>query len=231
MFRESEWETPYWEDPLQIMTTTIDQLNGDIDDQRANLAYCLRRGFHGHIPGTNSVRNVLKIPARKFRDFNLHIIHNYHNKIHNGIGGTMSTDYAANTPEFFLHHAFLDKIWYMWQAQSDDHKYVHFLQRNITKMMGCNHTQRELIDSHDLPGCINVRYTDIPEKANVRDARKREKRLKDDIDDMSRTPHAFWDPYLRDKWDDVFPSCDSSDRDKKRAHHLHLKIDLPGADD
>ena len=38
----------------------------------------------------------------------------------------MCTVTAANAPEFFLHHGFIDKIWANWQEYSDAHMRVHF---------------------------------------------------------------------------------------------------------
>ena len=46
------------------------------------------------------------------------------------------------------------------------------------------------------------------------------------IDDMGRTPYEFWNKYLLKRWDDKFPRCRPSEKDKDRAHELHLMIDL-----
>ncbi len=172
----------------------------------------------------------------------------------------MSTDYAANAPEFWFHHGFLDKIWYMWQRKSNDHKYVHFLQRNVTKMLGCQYTRRDYIDSHHLPRCIRVKYSTFPKglrkevhRNNNKNASKLvgiqnsfNRKEKQDIirnsktsmkygidsskyeilDDMGRTSHTFWDPYLIKRWDKDFPSCKASRKDKYRAHKLHFMIDV-----
>ena len=107
MFQESQWETPYWEDPMDIILSTADQLRGDIEDQRGNLAFCLRRAFKGLTPSVASIQRTLELPARRFTDFDVQIRHNYHDRLHNIIGGTMCTHYAADTPEFWMHHAFL----------------------------------------------------------------------------------------------------------------------------
>ena len=246
MFRERKWTTPYWENPMTIIIKTLDETNGDIGDVNADFSFCLRRGMHGTPPGVNSIRKILKIPARRYHDFALHMIHNYHNKIHNMIGGTMATDYSANAPEFWLHHGFLDKIWYMWQLQSYDHKYVHFLQRNQTKMMGCKYTRRDYIDSHSLPKCTRVKYTnsagysrgELPRETDTSEEKDKWGSLEDStrnekdmhvvepIDDMARTSYKFWQHYLKKKWDDEFPTCKSTEKDSWRAHELHLQIDL-----
>ena len=42
-----------------------------------------------------------------------------HNKIHGSLGGDMSNPWMSpNDPIFFLHHAFIDKMWDYWQAQN-----------------------------------------------------------------------------------------------------------------
>lgn len=41
-----------------------------------------------------------------------------HGQVHNNIGGDMAQMYSPNDPIFFLHHAFLDKLWWQWQQLS-----------------------------------------------------------------------------------------------------------------
>ena len=220
IFRESEWTTPYWEDPMDIILSSADQLNGGIEDQRGHLAFCLRRAFKGHTPSYNSVLRTLLLPARKFKDFDIQMRHNFHDRMHNVIGGTMCTHYAADTPEFFLHHSFLDKIWYTWQSKSWEHKWVHFLQRNTTKMLGTEYTQYEFTDSLNLPRCVKVKYREFPEK-------KRSKRDVN-IDSMRRMPNSYWQSYLNESWYGTFPNCTRSKKEKKRAKYLHSILDGPG---
>lgn len=218
MFREEIWETPYWEDPVDIIFSVKDRIKLDIDNNTGHLAYCLRRAFNGYTPTPISIERTLKIPATQFQDFDIQVRHNYHDRLHNIIGGTMSTHFAANAPEFFLHHAFLDKIWYTWQKKSPNHKYVHFLQRNTTYMLGCEYTQRDLIDSNFLPRCIKVKYTKFL-------LNKRFKRG-DEIDYMANAPSSFWNPIMQQSWYGDFPQCNKPKAEKKRAYYLHHKIDL-----
>lgn len=44
-----------------------------------------------------------------------------HGHVHGAIGGTMSSGSSAGTPEFFMHHAMIDKVWADWQSQSEEH--------------------------------------------------------------------------------------------------------------
>lgn len=223
IFRESEWTTPYWEDPMDIILSSTDQLRGSIKDQRGHLAFCLRRGFKGHTPSRKSVLRTLKLPPKRFKDFDIQMRHNFHDRVHNIIGGTMCTHYAGNTPEFFFHHSFLDKIWFTWQEKSSKHKWVHFLQRNTTKMMGSDYTQKELTDSHNLPRCMKVRYEPFPSV----DRSKRSIDILDDDDSMARRSTNYWKEYLLESWDGVFPNCSRSKQEKRRANYLHKVLDGP----
>ena len=224
MFRENVWTTPYWEDPLDIILSSADQLLGEVEDQRGHLSFCLRRAFKGHTPSYESVQRTLLFPPRRFRDFDLQMRHNFHDRVHNVIGGTMCTHYAGDTPEFFLHHSFLDKIWYTWQSKGWQHKWVHFLQRNTTKMMGTEYTQCELTDSLNLPQCIKVKYREFPEKDNTSKRSKRDV----DIDSMRRMPDTYWQSYLNESWYGTFPNCTRSKKEKRRAKYLHKILDGPG---
>jgi tyrosinase len=40
-----------------------------------------------------------------------------HNRVHLWVGGSMTPMTSPNDPVFFLHHAFIDKIWADWQAK------------------------------------------------------------------------------------------------------------------
>ena len=78
----------------------------------------------------------------------------------------MCTHFAATSPEFFLHHAFLDKIWFMWQKNSPEHKNA-FFANSTRKLTGFQHIAKELIDSHNLPGLIKVTYSQFPEPKRI----------------------------------------------------------------
>ncbi|MEU9982911.1 tyrosinase family protein [Streptomyces sp. NPDC050856] len=42
---------------------------------------------------------------------------NLHNRVHMWVGGQMGTGVSPNDPVFWLHHAFIDKLWADWQAR------------------------------------------------------------------------------------------------------------------
>ena len=62
----------------------------------------------------------------------------------------MCTVTSANAPEFFLHHAFIDKIWANWQEYSLQHMTVHFSNVN-TRMRGTRYRPRDFMDTISLP--------------------------------------------------------------------------------
>lgn len=41
-----------------------------------------------------------------------------HARVHLWVGGTMRTHYSPFDPLFFLHHTFIDKVWYDWQSSN-----------------------------------------------------------------------------------------------------------------
>lgn len=62
----------------------------------------------------------------------------------------MCTTVSTNAPEFFLHHAFIDKIWANWQEYSNEHMTVHF--QNIRSIMTeTGYSPADFIDSINLP--------------------------------------------------------------------------------
>lgn len=63
---------------------------------------------------------------REFNDFELDVRANLHDTVHCRVGGTMCAHNSANAPEFFLHHAFIDKIWADWQEKSAAHREAYF---------------------------------------------------------------------------------------------------------
>ena len=84
LFRESQWKTPYWEGPMDIILSSADQLGGEIEDQRGHLAFCLRRAFKGHTPSYISVQRTLLLSARHFKDFDISgVMSPQHNRGHN----------------------------------------------------------------------------------------------------------------------------------------------------
>ncbi|MFE1749280.1 tyrosinase family protein [Streptomyces anandii] len=49
---------------------------------------------------------------------------NLHNRVHVWVGGQMATGVSPNDPVFWLHHAFVDKLWAQWQRRHPGSGYV-----------------------------------------------------------------------------------------------------------
>ncbi|GAA3399146.1 tyrosinase MelC2 [Streptomyces roseoviridis] len=49
---------------------------------------------------------------------------NLHNRVHVWVGGQMATGVSPNDPVFWLHHAFVDKLWADWQARHPRSAYL-----------------------------------------------------------------------------------------------------------
>ncbi|MGQ4420050.1 tyrosinase family protein [Streptomyces sp. SAS_269] len=49
---------------------------------------------------------------------------NLHNRVHVWVGGRMATGVSPNDPVFWLHHAYIDKLWAQWQRRHPDSGYV-----------------------------------------------------------------------------------------------------------
>lgn len=65
---------------------------------------------------------------------------------------------SATSPEFALHHSFIDKIWMDWQRRSRAHLNAHFPQvaNNMPGTAGLH--PRDVIDNSRLPGGVRVEY-------------------------------------------------------------------------
>ena len=82
---------------------------------------CLTRNFNGNPPDAVAVAEVLRTNASSFNNFERDLRLNLHDNVHCRIGGLMCSVNAATSPEFFLHHTYIDKIWHDWQATSREH--------------------------------------------------------------------------------------------------------------
>jgi len=84
---------------------------------------CLVRGFNPTGVGmstfvTSEALGQLVRTESDYSDFESAIEYGMHAVVHNAIGGSsgdMSYMYSPNDPIFFMHHAFVDKLWYDWQ--------------------------------------------------------------------------------------------------------------------
>ncbi|QCX76901.1 Tyrosinase [Streptomyces sp. YIM 121038] len=49
---------------------------------------------------------------------------NLHNRVHVWVGGHMATGASPNDPVFWLHHAYVDKLWTQWQSRHPNAPYL-----------------------------------------------------------------------------------------------------------
>ncbi|KAJ1964852.1 hypothetical protein GGI12_001151 [Dipsacomyces acuminosporus] len=101
--------------PSQCLTTGI-QGNWQMGfpDQ-----HCIQRAFDGG----NSIRpwippEIISSYIQQYRalsDFREHIEYGIHGVVHVGLGGDAYTKYAPNDFFFHMHHANLDRLWWVWQ--------------------------------------------------------------------------------------------------------------------
>ena len=162
----------------------------------------------------------------------------------------MCSTFASVTPEFYLHHTYLDKLWFAWQQRSSACMKAKF--SNSHKKMskfGCPHSQSELIDSSKLPGHIRVAYTDyyysgkmrktaVYKKAqgyrkNSRDVSLENSNLFEDSDDEEPTDldsekfedrdldFLGWDDPEERARDEADNEPDEADEEDFQEHDLH----------
>lgn len=120
---------------------------------------CLRRNFMGRMPSIVSVHATLRWTPQHFQLFERKIRAFYHNELHCCIQGTMELPSASNSPEFLLHHTFMDKIWYDWQNKGPDYKFK--LDDNMeSPLRGSQYVVGQFMDSSDLVNGISIYYDD-----------------------------------------------------------------------
>jgi tyrosinase len=85
---------------------------------------CLQRGFvaDNTFVSRPELNRLLSI-SRDFRTLyrNINIVP--HGVPHVTVGGDMANGYSPNDPLFYLHHAFVDKVWFDWQRAGGGNEY------------------------------------------------------------------------------------------------------------
>ncbi|CAB4004609.1 tyrosinase tyr-1 [Paramuricea clavata] len=112
---------------------------------------CLERKFNGVLPGIMTIHRALRYEPTNFTQFEDYIRNFIHDVIHWRIGGTMGDKYGSRSPEFMLHHAFLDKIWSDFQNQSPEHKWAFFKNADY-KIYKTTILARNLVDNNNILG-------------------------------------------------------------------------------
>ncbi|KAJ2385071.1 hypothetical protein GGI23_006788 [Coemansia sp. RSA 2559] len=81
--------------------------------------HCLRRDYNrgGSIDSwipAEVISSYIQSDSRLSR-FREHIEYGIHGAVHLGLGGDAATKYAPNDFFFFMHHANIDRLWWLWQ--------------------------------------------------------------------------------------------------------------------
>lgn len=100
-----------------------------------------------------------------FERFEFFLRLEFHDLVHCVIDGTMCTFDSAAAPEFFLHHGFVDKIWWDWQRQSVDHMFNQYFVSQTQRMPGTVYRSHDLLDLNNQPGCVCAEY--VPSRSTV----------------------------------------------------------------
>lgn len=64
---------------------------------------------------------------------------------------------SAAAPEFFLHHAFVDKMWHDAQRKSPAFFYGTWKNSN-SRMVACPYSAKQYLNLKNMPGFIRVTY-------------------------------------------------------------------------
>ncbi|XP_046862769.1 uncharacterized protein LOC124456338 [Xenia sp. Carnegie-2017] len=136
-FRDSQWSLP---------------LSSGENDR------CLKRRFRGRVPNAAAVKELLKRPSIQFHNFEMSLRRFFHDSVHCNIGGTMCSNNSAFAPEFFLHHGFVDKLWWDWQNKGSSFKFHSYFQLQNSLMSQTSHRPRDLTDLSKQPDCVCVKY-------------------------------------------------------------------------
>lgn len=104
---------PYWD-----WVTDRTAIPAALTDPADIAEWGITRGppFNGNSLASASKLNAL-LAGPNFNTFQttLEIAPGFHNQLHQLVGGTMMTSASPADPLFWLHHAFIDKIWADWQ--------------------------------------------------------------------------------------------------------------------
>ena len=119
---------------------------------------CLKRNFNRScsLPRQEQIHEV--ISDDNFTAFESFIRDKIHPAFHDCVGGHMLQHHSASfTPEFWIHHSFLDKLWAAWQMEKNNRIFEYFINVSF-EMPLSGRFPWELLDNHGLPGDVRVSY-------------------------------------------------------------------------
>ncbi|XP_057309949.1 uncharacterized protein LOC130647957 isoform X1 [Hydractinia symbiolongicarpus] len=171
-FSYNRWRTPDYEDKKELLDASCDEKHSaKFSRDSCLLSFvkhkeyqkCLRRRFNTHPPRYNYVFDItMRTPLREFKKFENKARDKWHSDVHNAIGGHMESNFASNSPEFWLHHTMLDNIWDKWQKRGKAFKFVGYKRRTrpVTLLaFRPKEKRRYYVDNNNLGGCgLRIRY-------------------------------------------------------------------------
>ena len=121
---------------------------------------CLERDFSGTAPDAIAVQDLISSNSNPsdFPNFENLLQDQFHNVVHCVIDGTMCFEDSASAPEFFLHHGFVDKIWWDWQKQSNAHMFNTYFLTQTAQMTATPYHSTDFLDLNNQPGCVCAEY-------------------------------------------------------------------------
>merc|ERR1719499_521016 len=119
----------------------------------------LRRNCNGALPRLADMRTVLALSSSNFGTFFWNL-NRPHGNVHMRVGGSMGdTEVSGETPEFFLHHNNVDRIWTNWQLKSESHEFSQ--SPRTSTLSGSNgYTVEDFTRARNQAGGTCVEYAD-----------------------------------------------------------------------
>jgi tyrosinase len=120
--------------PVALSSGDLQRFRGDPVNRGAisdgTLPWTLRDpGAADELPRAETVRRALA--SRSFGDFSA-LVEGIHASVHTWTGGAMTMiSVAAYDPLFWAHHAMIDRLWYLWQLQTQGRPPADLLDRAL----------------------------------------------------------------------------------------------------
>lgn len=123
---------PYW-DSSEDQSTTSDLWNQDfMGSFNTNWGLGRRLGQYNNLPTPNEVATMLlETDFFEFSDFFER--QPPHSGAHRWVSGPMITSASPRDPVFYLHHVFIDKLWYQWE---EVHQTSFYLRNDMIRYDG-----------------------------------------------------------------------------------------------
>lgn len=183
---DSKITLPYWnwtEYSNRPLSDPVLRYFGDIYTKRTNHCVnsgnfanwtfngnCFKREYNdisGNHIGWSTINNlVYSTDSFSTMTQNLEQLHSF---FHVWVSGDMKTHHSPNDPLFYLHHAFVDKVWYDWKTRYTNHRYGWRNNDNTTisfknTINGYNLTVLDVLTNKNC-----VRYLDMDINIKIND--------------------------------------------------------------